>query len=364
MQNDSEKCCTQPTQPAFVLPELAHEMRNLMQAVQGLAEIEQRHAANDVSAARLAKISELAQAAADLSTALMTLSGNASENSSGNVAAAVASVAGVFESQYGHRVAILNEVEDLGQRVGLPTSFIKLIAFNIMRNAIEALRDTPDAAIRISSQREGPLLSLSFRNNGPSISERVLQSVFERSVTTKNADTPHGFGLRIVRKLVDRAGGTAVARNAPGGGVVFEVQLPLLDECEDPLEEPQTQSIQNMRGRRFLIVDDDASVREVLSLIIKDLGMGTVTACASGMEALALTDRNFDIVLLDLRMNGLSGQETFRRLEPELQRRVVFVTGDIVPPTSQELAAEYVPPVLVKPVSFTKLCDAVAKITG
>jgi CheY-like chemotaxis protein len=112
-------------------------------------------------------------------------------------------------------------------------------------------------------------------------------------------------------------------------------------------------------GKRFLIIDDEPSVREVFKLMITELGGGSVHTCSSGHEALSLHDTNFDAVLLDLRMTGLNGQETFKILPPELQRRVVFVTGDVLSQSARRFIESTIRPVLIKPVSYSRLCEVV-----
>ena len=87
------------------------------------------------------------------------------------------------------------------------------------------------------------------------------------------------------------------------------------------------------RGHQILVVDDRESVREVLREQLSELGYGVLEA-ADGLEALALLKRApVDLVVTDLRMPNLSGQQLFEKVReerPELMRRFVFATGDLV----------------------------------
>src|SRR5438128_2328863 len=90
--------CEAPDDVGLLLPDLAHEIRNLMQSVQGLAELELRHGAEPVSAARLRKISDQAQFAAELASALLRVSNPSADRPSGDVAEAVQIAASLFAS--------------------------------------------------------------------------------------------------------------------------------------------------------------------------------------------------------------------------------------------------------------------------
>ena len=87
-----------------------------------------------------------------------------------------------------------------------------------------------------------------------------------------------------------------------------------------------------------------------------------MVAVSSGSEAIwrAEGDEDFDIVLLDLRMPDVSGQQVFerwRRERHELSDRVVFITGDIVSPELQAFLLGSGRPYIAKPFEFTAVVD-------
>jgi signal transduction histidine kinase len=71
------------------------------------------------------------------------------------------------------------------------------------------------------------------RDSGPGIPDEHLPHVFDRfykaDPSRTHADSGSGLGLSIVRAIVQRHGGTVAALNAPGGGALFEIQLPVSD---------------------------------------------------------------------------------------------------------------------------------------
>jgi signal transduction histidine kinase len=99
--------------------------------------------------------------------------------------------------------------------------------------AANALRHTPDAGrVELAARRADHGIALVVRDSGPGIPAEHLPRVFDRfyKVDASRASTQvpsgSGLGLSIVRAIVERHGGTVVARNAPGGGAEFEILLP------------------------------------------------------------------------------------------------------------------------------------------
>jgi CheY-like chemotaxis protein len=81
----------------------------------------------------------------------------------------------------------------------------------------------------------------------------------------------------------------------------------------------------------ILILDDEKPIAELLGELLSLRGYAA-TVCVSGAEAIAALDlQDFDLVISDLRMPGMSGREFYQRAiekKPRLARRIVFITGD------------------------------------
>lgn len=142
------------------------------------------------------------------------------------------------------------------------------------------------------------------------------------------------------------------------------------DPHTEPSNPQQTPSLRpevaaSLRNRRVLVVDDNGPMRDVLKLMIREMAGGEVETCRSGQEALALLELHaFDAVLLDLRMPGLSGEETFRRMPEQHQRRVVFISGDSLSTDTGDFLATARQPALFKPLLFEQLVKAILSVGG
>ncbi|WP_461307819.1 sensor histidine kinase, partial [Albidovulum sp.] len=104
---------------------------------------------------------------------------------------------------------------------------LEQVIINLIRNALDATRDVAEPQIEILLGA-GDAASLSVRDNGHGIAD--LESLFEPFYTTKKPGEGVGLGLAISSGIVKDLGGRLTARNAPGGGAVFEMRLPVLTQ--------------------------------------------------------------------------------------------------------------------------------------
>ncbi|UVI27947.1 sensor histidine kinase [Paenibacillus spongiae] len=95
---------------------------------------------------------------------------------------------------------------------------------NVAGNAARYARHT----ITIDAAANGNYIAIEIADDGDGISEQLLPQLFERFSKGKNGET--GLGLAISRAIVERCGGRITARNQPGGGALFSLQFPVLNE--------------------------------------------------------------------------------------------------------------------------------------
>ncbi|MCA0272528.1 MAG: sensor histidine kinase [Proteobacteria bacterium] len=110
---------------------------------------------------------------------------------------------------------------------------LEQVIINLLRNALDATKDVAMPQIDISLSA-GETASLAVRDNGHGITD--LDNLFEPFYTTKKPGEGVGLGLAISSGIVKDFGGRLTARNATGGGAVFEVQLPILSASSQAAE--------------------------------------------------------------------------------------------------------------------------------
>ena len=211
-------------------------------------------------------------------------------------------------------------------------------------------------------------------DTGTGIAPENLERIFEPFFTTKKAGKGSGLGLAICKTLIGEFGGDLRVESELGKGTRFVVRLPVRDGEPDDLEDPspaaQAPRGPSVRGR-VLVVDDEASIRAVVSRLLR--ADHEVVTAASGREAQALLskDGGFDLILCDLMMPELSGMELHAWLathDPALAKKMVFVSGGAFTPRASEYLARLENLQLAKPFDQDKLRqlagELVAKARG
>ena len=105
---------------------------------------------------------------------------------------------------------------------------------NVVRNAADATRESVSPELRVAARIDAGRVRVSFADNGPGIAPEHLGRLFEPFFTTKPAGAGTGLGLAIAHGIVERHGGRIEAANAPGGGAVFTLELPVLSGSSAP----------------------------------------------------------------------------------------------------------------------------------
>ena len=113
---------------------------------------------------------------------------------------------------------------------------------------------------------------------------------------------------------------------------------------------------------KVLIVDDEPAIRNILARILSNKGHEAQTV-SSGKAALAVLQQgNYDLVVADLKMSGVSGMDLFEILKkksPEIANKTVFITGDTMTQETSEFLASAGRPYLAKPFTPIEFLETV-----
>jgi len=251
---------------------------------------------------------------------------------------------------------------DLGELPLLPGDHARLgqVFVNLLFNAAQAIPigDPGKHEVRVETRGTASLVRVRISDTGVGIPPDVLPRIFDPFFSTR-PEQGVGLGLAIGHDVVRQAGGTIEVESTPGRGTIFTVELPVRD-----VDAPEALPAPLRRARRVLIVDDE---RALTSAMARQLaGPCDVEVAGDGHDALArLRENDFDAVLCDLRIPGLSGPEVYeeiQRIKPELARRFVFVTGTLADPGIETFLRAAGRPVLHKPFDAAELDAIVSRV--
>lgn len=237
---------------------------------------------------------------------------------------------------------------DLAQGINLiegDATQLRQVIMNLIINAAEAIGDR-SGAITVATgmtlvdrsylagtymdedMPEGTYVFIEVSDTGCGMDEKTKARIFDPFFTTKF--TGRGLGLAAVLGIVRGHMGTLKVYSEPGKGSTFKVLFPGLEEAKKSSESSPAAGGEAQPTGCILVVDDEETVRTVVKIALEKSGFRTSVAC-DGREALEIFRRNdgaFDLVLLDMTMPHMNGEETFRefrRIKPDV--KVILSSG-------------------------------------
>ncbi len=171
---------------------------------------------------------------------------------------------------------------------------------------------------------------LRVRDYGHGMDRETMARIFDPFFTTKELGEGTGLGLATVHSIVTSLGGVITVDSEVGKGTVFEIYVPTCETKETTTE--HTDSTPSQGCERILVVDDEEMILELLSRTLSRLNYH-VTIANSGKDALQIFEQDpdqFDLVLTDLTMPKMTGDELARRIHavrPTMP--IILGTGDV-----------------------------------
>lgn len=346
--------------------QVSHELANALGAIAGWARLAKQ-------GARIDEALELIEKSADTAwTAARTMLGDVS----GQASAAPLDPPVIDLSAFVEEAARLLLPTALKKSVSIRTSVTPglciagdrgsawSIVWNLATNAVEALPTSGTVTFQLTATAD--LVHLCISDDGPGMTDDVRARVFEPYFTTKRAGS--GLGLAVVKQIVVELGGRIELDTTPGRGTRFQIDLPRALASEKPRERTpsagkRTSGVflaEHFDGR-FLVLDDDPSLREMVATALEMRG-AEVVSVATLDEALQAPGP-FNLVLVDLMLGDQRGDVALARLRASgLATRALLMTGTELP---QQLAANGEPhAVLRKPFELPDLYECVAEVLG
>jgi len=232
-----------------------------------------------------------------------------------------------------------------------------------IRIAVREVQIGPEQIPSDAPAEPGRFLRLEVSDNGPGIPAETARRMFEPFFTTKEGKGT-GLGLSVVYGIVRGHQGWVTCDTAPGRGATFGVYLPARTPASGEWAMVSTfegEAAERHVGR-ILVVDDEAMVRDLVATSLRRRGHEVLEACngRQALEIYAAQGDTIDLVLLDLVMPELAGEEALARLlEVDPGARVCLVSGyaeGTAAESNRELGATGF---LAKPFTVRQLADLV-----
>ncbi len=185
---------------------------------------------------------------------------------------------------------------------------------------------------RHTDGKTGQYVCLTFSDNGCGMDQDTLSHIFEPFFTTKAKGKGTGLGLATIYGIIKQSDGHISVESYPGQGSQFYVYLPVAKENRASATGDSWDPFKELLGgsETILVVEDNPSVRMLVSSIVEGLGYNTLVA-SNGPEAIALA-RNFNkpihLVITDIIMPNMYGTEAARQIKAiHKETKVLYMSG-------------------------------------
>ncbi len=209
----------------------------------------------------------------------------------------------------------------------------------------------------------GAYVVLVVSDTGAGMDQETRQHAFEPFFTTKEVGKGTGLGLATIYGIVRQAGGHIWLYSEPGHGSTFKLFFPRVDLASDAAR-PEVRRPTRGRGGRILVVEDEAAVREMTTLILQRGGYEVISVpgAQQALDLLASTDKPIDVLITDVIMPGISGIELAERImDSQPSIGIVLVSGYLAETLDLEGLTRRGAVFAAKPAASRELLDSVAR---
>jgi len=255
---------------------------------------------------------------------------------------------------------------------------IKQVLMNLFVNAWQAMPDGGTIIIKsenidadehlvneLGLEHAGSYVKITVSDTGMGMDDELITRIFDPFFTTKVKSQGTGLGLATAYGIIKSHKGLLKVKSKPGEGSSFMIFLPAtparVKVCFAPEEKKK---VYNGKGT-ILLVDDEAGVIEVCSEMLENLGyqVKAVTDGIQAIEILKSRDLKIDLVILDMVMPQINGQQTFEKIrEVDPDMKVLICSGytkeDKIKKMVQKGCNEYI----LKPFDVVALSEKLNKV--
>lgn len=277
-------------------------------------------------------------------------------------------------------VALLTDIPESIQSD--PTRLRQIIT-NLVGNAIKF---TEKGSVRVRAECEpapnGGTLRIHVQDTGIGMTPQQQEKIFESFVQADSSTTRKfggtGLGLSISRRLAQAMGGELTVQSVAGEGSTFTVSLTVSqNDLERQISPSEVDALAAKRKRSrsgqllqlakgpILVVDDGASNRRLIDLVLSRAGAEVTCAC-NGLEAIQeMAKQQFGLVFMDMQMPVLDGMTATQKLrEVGCTTPIVALTGNAMKGDREKYLAGGCSDFLSKPVNLDQLLQCAAKYIG
>ena len=360
---------------------IAHDFNNIIQAIMGYTSVLKARIGDAVGVEEIDSIERAGLRASELTTQLLGFArGGKYEVRPVDLNHVVGKVVSMIRHTFDRSIEIRTEMDDGLSAVEGDAGQLEQTVLNLCINARDAMPRGGILTLRTGHETfsggeegaperapRGTYAALTLSDTGVGIPPENIPRIFEPFFSTKEPGKGSGMGLAMAYGIVKNHGGFLDVRSVPGKGAAFRVLLPASSKEVSTSPAPAPDEPPAGGTETILFVDDEESLRMLAVEMLGRLGYSVLTA-GNGVEAVSIFEERrgeIAVVILDMIMPGMGGEETFHRLkEIDPSARILISSGYAVEGRPQSLLSAGAAGFLQKPYRVGALAAAIRRIIG
>jgi len=260
----------------------------------------------------------------------------------------------------GIKVEITKNIEKVPDILGSPSELREVLT-NLIHNALDSMLE--GGRLSFTTYFKDAFIYIEIEDSGVGIPEEIRLNIFDPFYTTKGPQSS-GLGLSVSYGIISRHKGNIVVESTLGKGSKFTIRIPIQSASDKALPDNTVkQKVDDSRSYSILVVEDEEQIRTLIFEVLTADGHEVILA-EGGSEAISkFREGDFDLVLSDLGMEGMSGWDVAKAVK-EIKREVavVLVTGWGSQIEDKQRDNLDVDAVLNKPFKLNELKELMAKL--
>lgn len=326
---------------------VAHDFNNLLTGILGYASLMKKLLVSDNKLGRYAEaIEHSAQRASKLTQHLLNFS-RRQKRSTGivNINGLLDDVLFLLKESL-HDIRIETDFDNRVPHIKGDEAELQNVFLNLFINAKDAMNGNGMLKVTTTKKEKTPgceYIHIEIEDTGKGIDEVLQSRIFEPYFSTKENKSNLGMGLYLVDKVVKGHGGFIEVDSKKDKGTVFSLYFPVAHKNILEKKQKNEAIFSSINDRSILIVDDEHIIRDILKGTLTETGV-TMFEAEDGNGALDIFKEkkdDIDLIILDVIMPGMKGDEVLRRVR-EIKRNVkVIVSSGYMSEEQREKLKEY-----------------------
>jgi CheY-like chemotaxis protein len=245
---------------------------------------------------------------------------------------------------------------------------LKQVLLNLVANAIKYNSEGGSVSLQVEETASGTA-RIAVTDTGRGMTPEQLEQLFtpfERLGAEHESTPGTGLGLVVTRGLVEAMDGQVTVASEPGVGTTFTIELPLTDAHGSAPADGRRSPVPATAGD-VLYIDDTKENLELIGSVLNELRPGVALRTATnGLDGSLLAEnRRPDVLLLDLNLPDISGEEVMRRLRARTQTGdvpVIVLSADSTSRNINRLLEAGADAYLTKPVNVPQFLDVLDRL--